>query len=459
MYALGEGTYKEHVLMQAADSLPATHLEELRAAVGVIDPLVDRDTLEPLIDANERFFETVATQHQVESAALQAASAVPLLVQLVRDWAEEGAFLRKLCYEPVIATLREFVATPGARVLIPGSGLGRLAFESASSLDGAEVFALEQNFHSTFVAAVMLQHDGVGDHMRDAVSFECDEETEECWEAPYPGDGLGRHVVYPSIHLGANWANSSDRLRGVTVPDVDILTVKDVATRAAIALLVGSFPEVFAQSEREEAKLGFDAVLTVFFIDVARDPVESVRAMYDLLERRGGVWVNLGPMAYPGGAMVQLTYTQLRALVVYVGFELLAEREMPCEYNYLPGLRERITHTCFFFVARPVRRERKRASFFAGDAHSDTERDGTGRGFTAPAAEGDADDEDYYDDADDEDLDDDDDEEDDEDDEDEDEEDVVEDRRRRASGQASEPHAHAGAGRAPVELTVELSHP
>ena len=63
----------------------------------------------------------------------------------------------------------------------------------------------------------------------------------------------------PSIHLGANWANSSDRLRGVTVPDVDILTVKDVATRAAIALLVGSFPEVFAQSEREEAKLGFDA--------------------------------------------------------------------------------------------------------------------------------------------------------------------------------------------------------
>ena len=126
-----------------------------------------------------------------------------------------------------------------------------------------------------------------------------------------------------------------------------------MAAKSTISLLVGSFPEVFRESEAAEAEKGFDAVLSVFFIDVARDPVDSVNAMHDLLKRRGGVWINMGPMAYPGGAVVELTYGQLRALLVASGFEMLAERELPCEYNYLPGHMEHITHTCFFFVAKP----------------------------------------------------------------------------------------------------------
>lgn len=88
-YELGEGTYKDHVLTRAslgARSLPAEHWALLKAAVATIEPMADRETLEPLIAANERFFDAVATPHEAESAALQAAGAVPLLVQLVRDW-------------------------------------------------------------------------------------------------------------------------------------------------------------------------------------------------------------------------------------------------------------------------------------------------------------------------------------------------------------------------------------
>ena len=69
----------------------------------------------------------------------------------------------------------------------------------------------------------MMQHDGVGTLLPDTVSFECDEDAEECWEAPYPGEGVGRHTIYPSIHLGANWGNSSDKLQSVGVPDVSRL--------------------------------------------------------------------------------------------------------------------------------------------------------------------------------------------------------------------------------------------
>lgn len=88
-YELGEGTYKDHVLARAAlgaRGLPAEHWALLKAALEPVEPMADRETLEPLIAANERFFEAVATPHEAESAALQAGSAVPLLVQLVRDW-------------------------------------------------------------------------------------------------------------------------------------------------------------------------------------------------------------------------------------------------------------------------------------------------------------------------------------------------------------------------------------
>ena len=88
-YELGEGTYKDHVLARAAlgaRGLSAEHWALLKAALEPIEPMADRETLEPLIAANERFFEAVATPHEAESAALQAASAVPLLVQLVREW-------------------------------------------------------------------------------------------------------------------------------------------------------------------------------------------------------------------------------------------------------------------------------------------------------------------------------------------------------------------------------------
>jgi carnosine N-methyltransferase len=59
------------------------------------------------------------------------------LKQLVRDWSEEGASERKLCYKPLldeIIRLFGHLSPSGrsnVRVLVPGAGLGRLAFEVA----------------------------------------------------------------------------------------------------------------------------------------------------------------------------------------------------------------------------------------------------------------------------------------------------------------------------------------
>lgn len=53
------------------------------------------------------------------------------LLHFVRDWSEEGASERNVIFEPILDILRD--APEGARgemkVLIPGSGLARLAWE------------------------------------------------------------------------------------------------------------------------------------------------------------------------------------------------------------------------------------------------------------------------------------------------------------------------------------------
>ncbi|CAO0797333.1 unnamed protein product [Mucor circinelloides] len=61
------------------------------------------------------------------------------LKQFVRDWAKEGECERKVTYDPIIQELNEIykdlpMHDRGAvRVLVPGAGLGRLAFDIAKA--------------------------------------------------------------------------------------------------------------------------------------------------------------------------------------------------------------------------------------------------------------------------------------------------------------------------------------
>jgi carnosine N-methyltransferase len=53
--------------------------------------------------------------------------------QCVRDWSFEGELERKECYDPILQTLMSYYPDnrSNIRVLVPGAGLGRLAWEIA----------------------------------------------------------------------------------------------------------------------------------------------------------------------------------------------------------------------------------------------------------------------------------------------------------------------------------------
>lgn len=219
------------------------------------------------------------------------------LKQLVRDWSSDGQAERDACYQPIIDEIEQHFPHDGAQprdtvqVLVPGAGLGRLAFEIARrgfNCQGNE-FSLFMLFASNFV-------------------------LNKC-------QGVDTFRVYPWTHQLVNNVASSDVTRPSTFPDLD---PSSLPRHAQFSMAAGDFLEVYT----EEAT--WDCVATCFFIDCANNIVAFIETIYKIL-KPGGVWINLGPLLYhysdvAGEISIEPTYEMVRDIVQQVGFVLEKER-------------------------------------------------------------------------------------------------------------------------------------
>jgi carnosine N-methyltransferase len=67
-------------------------------------------------------------------------------------------------------------------------------------------------------------------------------------------------------------------------------------------------------------------VVTCFFIDTAHNIVEYLQTIYKML-KKGGVWVNLGPLLYHYAEMqselsLELTWEEVKAVACKIGFTI-----------------------------------------------------------------------------------------------------------------------------------------
>lgn len=81
--------------------------------------------------------------------------------QLMRDWSSLGAAERQQCYEPIIEEIKneypeDQVDRSGINILVPGAGLGRLAFEIATR--GFACQGNEFNLFMLIVSFYVLNH-------------------------------------------------------------------------------------------------------------------------------------------------------------------------------------------------------------------------------------------------------------------------------------------------------------
>ena len=226
-------------------------------------------------------------------------SATQLWAHLVRDWTVEGRSIRHSLYDWCCHQMKRY-ATTAATVLVPGSGMGRLAFDLYQQ--GYHVEANELSVSMAVAASSLLQTKLSG-------SF-----------YPYVLDAM------------ANEVESKRRFGSVAFPDVPIQT--EAATQGSLSYTVGDFVGNDDDYYRQERMGDFDAIVTCFFIDTATNIYEYLTIIHQLIKPRG-VWVNVGPVQWHHNALLRPSVNELKDLIEAFGWSIQSWNidETPISYR------------------------------------------------------------------------------------------------------------------------------
>ncbi|XP_006455526.1 hypothetical protein AGABI2DRAFT_209970 [Agaricus bisporus var. bisporus H97] len=236
------------------------------------------------------------------------------LKHFVRDWSEEGAGEREKIFQPILRVLEQIPlsAREEARVLVPGSGLGRLAWEISQL--GYNTRAVEYSYFMTLAMRFLF--------------------------SPTSTPNINVHNIQPFAHWFSHQRSNDSLFRSIPFPDVvprfssKLELIEDDFLKTAIPY----------QSKNPAGHSGYDFVVTLFFIDTSINVFSTIEKIYSLL-RPGGTWINLGPLLWPGGAQakVELSLEEVMLAVKDIGFVIdqggsaddsRRPRTIECEYAH-----------------------------------------------------------------------------------------------------------------------------
>ncbi|KAI8148881.1 N2227-like protein-domain-containing protein [Fennellomyces sp. T-0311] len=240
------------------------------------------------------------------------------LKQFVRDWADEGKPERDATYGPILDELERIYgdvdeADRGKiRVLVPGAGLGRLAYDIASK---GRLLLLIYCLGNEF--SISKQHE---------------------------------YEIYPFIHTFSNIRSSEQQLKPIRIPD--IIPSKLPAT-ADFSMAAGEFVEVYGGDEDQHG--AWDVVVTCFFIDTAKNIMAYLEVIHQIL-KEGGTWINIGPLLYhfedmPGEGLVELSLDEVKRVSRDIGFEFTSEKTINTTYTSNPDGMLKYVYECAFWTA------------------------------------------------------------------------------------------------------------
>uniref|UniRef100_A0A915EHX1 carnosine N-methyltransferase n=1 Tax=Ditylenchus dipsaci TaxID=166011 RepID=A0A915EHX1_9BILA len=245
------------------------------------------------------------------------------LKQIVRDWAAEGMTERKTNYDKVLQVINKHFSSEDRHeinILVPGAGLGRLAWELLR--DGFSVTGNEFSIFMLLTSNFILN-----------TCHEVDEFT-----------------IYPYVMEFSNSWSYTDQLRPIKFPDVSTLLHSE--RKNVFSMCAGDFLQAY---EKEGEK--FDCVATVFFLDTAANPITYIRTIHRIL-KTGGIWVNFGPLTYhfedsEEENSLELPFDELVRIIGELGFHIneLEEKgiNMPVEYVANASSMLKYTYECGFF--------------------------------------------------------------------------------------------------------------
>ncbi|KAK6508706.1 hypothetical protein TWF506_010784 [Arthrobotrys conoides] len=205
------------------------------------------------------------------------------LKHIGRDWTDDGIDERNGAFPCILDSVQSLFPNrkdSKYKVLLPGSGLGRLGYEVAA-LGGFEVTNNEVSaFMNVMYRFIEAQN------KRDAFQ------------------------VYPFVDGWSHHVTQDDMFHQLSFPSMTM-------NNSNVALVEGDFTTVFKGSKDK-----FDIIITHFFIDTARNIMSYFETISSLLSP-DGYWINFGPLLYGTGPWVQLTLDEILTVTEDMGFQFV----------------------------------------------------------------------------------------------------------------------------------------
>ncbi|TIB67015.1 hypothetical protein E3Q24_04294 [Wallemia mellicola] len=261
--------------------------------------------------------------------SIQAEKPTPAQMdKLLSTLKQFGEKERNTSYGPILETLEEKYSgltkeqRLNTKILVPGAGLARLAFDIARM-----GFSSQGNEFSYFMLLSSF--------------FILNRTTER-----------NQHTIFPFAHTSSNHPEETSQLRSITVPDVlplDYLRGPD----SDFSLVAGEFLEIYGGDDEKEQ---WDAVVTCFYLDTAKNIIDYIKTISHVL-KPGGQFINLGPLLYhfenndDGEVSIELTLEELKKLLPQCGFKLDNEKMIDTTYTNNGDSMLQYTYKACFWTA------------------------------------------------------------------------------------------------------------
>ncbi|GLB38755.1 putative N2227 [Lyophyllum shimeji] len=270
------------------------------------------------------------------------------LKHFIRDWSEEGAQEREKIFRPILNVLEALREDErqSKRVLVPGSGLGRLAWEISEL--GYDTTANELSFFMNLAFRFLLSRETT--------------------------TSKNEHTLRPYAHWFSHQRSNDSLFRSIRFPDA--VPRLSTSFRLSETDFLHLSPPLPVQSdmqlefqwsktqfeEKSDRQAGYDYIVTLFFIDTSLNAFATMEHIYTLL-RPGGTWINLGPLLWTSGgqAKVELSLDEVIRAAEEIGFifqdgdadtgDINARRTVECEYTGDMNAMMRWIYKAEFWVA------------------------------------------------------------------------------------------------------------
>ncbi|MBC8134243.1 MAG: methyltransferase domain-containing protein [Deltaproteobacteria bacterium] len=304
-----EERLREISLEREADELPRRTRERLLRVLGALH--TQRRAVETLMApmlANVGQTPLAAlSSHPAFAANSDAAAPLAVLQHyenIFRDWAwgqEENDRQRDMLQRLIPSSMQEI-----HRIAIYGSGAGRLAVDLHQHLLPKHTFGLDLNPLPLIVGDQLLR---------------------------------GTSLSLPEFPLAPRAEEKVVVLHQLTSPLI----------RPGVTFM-------FADALRPPFAAGsLDVVVTPWFIDVVDVDLGTTAAAINRVLRRGGLWLNLGPLMFKGSVGNQHAIEEVLDIVRDSGFELLSNGSEDVPYYRSPHSGSSRVETVFWYSARKIK--------------------------------------------------------------------------------------------------------